>query len=120
MVRGIAIGLKKNSYFLPPVRAVIDRLLQLTEGHDAWFERVQFEAFHPSPSECFETPEVMSSLNATYYWDYGTQKQFQVGVAKMQLGDSYSPIASLLLDRDCGGPQDIYGATYPSMIAAAA
>jgi len=120
MVRGIAIGLKKNSYFLPPVKTVIDRLLQLTEGHTAWFERKQFEAFSPSTDRCDSTVEVMSSLNATYYWDYGIQKQFQVRVDKMQLGDSYSPIASLLLDRDCGGPQDIFGSTYPTMIAAAA
>jgi hypothetical protein len=120
IVRGIAIGLKKNSYFLPPVKTVIDRLLQLTEGHKAWFERKQFEAFSPSTDLCDSTVEVMSSLNTTYYWDYGTQQQFQVSVDKMQLGDSYSPIVSLLLDRDCGGPQDIFGSTYPTMIAAAA
>lgn len=120
MMRGIAIGLKKTSYFLPPVQTVIDRLLQLTEGHVAWFERKQFEAFSPSNDVCFTTVEVMSSLNATYYWDYGTQRTFQARVDSMQLGDSYSPIASLLLDRDCGGPQDIFGSTYPSMIEAAA
>lgn len=120
IVRGIAIGLKKNSYFLPPVKSVVDRLLQLTEGHNAWFERVQFEAFHPSSDECFASVDVMSSLNAAYDWDYGKQKQFQVRVDKMQLGDSYSPIAELLLDRDCGGPQVIFGNTYSDMIAAAA
>jgi hypothetical protein len=120
MVRGIAIGLKKNSYFLPPVQVVIDRLLQITEGHSAWFERKQFEAFSPSADTCFSTVDVMSSLNGVYHWDFGTQRQFQVRVSGMQLGDGYSPIASLLLDRDCGGPQDIFGATYPEMIAAAA
>jgi hypothetical protein len=119
-VRGIAIGLKKNSYFLPPVQVVIDRLLQLTEGHQAWFERKQFEAFSPSADACFSTVDVMSSLNSVYFWDFGTQRQFQVNVAKMQLGDAYSPLASLILDRDCGGPQDIFGATYPDMPVVAA
>jgi hypothetical protein len=115
MMRGVAIGLKKNSYFLPPVKTVIDRILQLTEGHVAWFERKQFEAFSPSNDELFSTVDVMSSLNATYHWDFGTQQQFQVRVDNMQFGEVYSPIATLLLDRDCGGPQVIFGATYPSM-----
>jgi len=114
-MRGVAIGLKKNSYFLPPVKSVIDRILQLTEGHKAWFERRRFEAFSPSNDECFSTVEVMSSLNAAYHWDYGKQRQFQVKLDSMQFGDGYSPITTLLLDRDCGGPQVIFGTTYPLM-----
>jgi hypothetical protein len=115
MMRGVAIGLKKNSYFLPPIKSVIDRILQLTEGHKAWFERKQFEAFSPSNDETFSTVDVMSSLNAAYHWDFGTQNQFQVRVGQMVFGDAYSPLATLLFDRDCGGPQVIFGATHPSM-----
>jgi hypothetical protein len=115
MLRGIALGLKKSSYFLPPIQTVIDRLLQLSEGHKAWFERKQFDAFKSDVVEETTSAGVMSSLNATYHWDYGTQSLFQESVAKMQLGDAYSPIVSLLLDRDCGGPQEIFGAMMPQM-----
>jgi hypothetical protein len=120
MMRGIALGLKNTSYFLPPIRTVIDRVLVLTEGHDAWFERRQFEAFAREPTNLETSVEVMSSLNAHYDWDYGKQRTFQERVDQMQFGDAYSPIATLLLDRDTGGPQDIFGKRYPDMIAAAA
>jgi len=119
VVRGIALGLKKTSYFLPPVQVVVDRLLQLTEGHVAWYERKQFEAFHPSVDECFQTVDVMLNLNLNYDWDYGLQKKFSVKVEKMELGDAYSPLSTLLFDRDCGGPQQIFGNTHPMMVEAA-
>jgi hypothetical protein len=120
MMRGVALGLKTTAYFIPPLRKVIDRILQLTEGHDAWYERVQFAAFSKTSTIQVSTPEVMAGLNLTYDWDYGAQKVFDSVVEKMQFGDSYSPIATLLLDRDCGGPQQIFGKTHPTFVAYAA
>jgi hypothetical protein len=120
LVRGIALGLQTTSSFLPPLKSVIDRLLQLTEGHTAWYERKQFEAFSRSSTVPLTSVEVMSSLNRHYDWDYGTQSAFQRRIDKMGFGDSYSPVTTLLLDRDCGGWQQIFGKTYPVICAAAA
>jgi len=39
MMRGIALGLEKQCNFIPPLRVVVERVLYLTTGHKAWFDR---------------------------------------------------------------------------------
>lgn len=121
MMRGIALGLKTTADFIPPIQVVIDRVLQLTEGHDAWYERKNFEAFSKDVTPVgVATEEVMLSLNMNYDWDYGKQSEFSKSISGMKFGDKYPIITNLLFDRDTGGPQDIFGARYPDFVAAAA
>lgn len=109
LMRGVALGLKQTSDFLPPVRAVIDRILQLTEGHMAWFERKQFEAFARGNYRGTCTIDTMLSLYLNYQWDFSCQTDLEVKLRGMQFGDKYPTLVTLLLDRDCGGPQQIFG-----------
>jgi len=115
MMRGIALGLKRSCNFIPPLSATVDRILELTDGHQAWFERKQFSAFQEEKDPLKMTkmheysPEVLLNLNHHYDWDNGKQIMYASQIKNMQLGDSIRGIADLLLDRDTSGPQVIFG-----------
>jgi len=118
MMRGVALGLKKGCSFIPPINSVIERVLQLTEGHKAWYERKQFAPFaqeEPLKLRCHHKTsiEVLLNLNMNYDWDHGRQMHFDAKVAKLELGDELGDYAQLLYDRDTGGPQVIFGGFAP-------
>jgi len=124
MMRGIALGLKRNCEFIPPLKSVIERVLALTDGHDAWYRRKHFSPFEENmlkvskPREA--THETLYALNVVYDWDYGRQKMFDREVQSLQFGDEWHGIVDTLLDRDTGGPQDIFGSWVPTNVPAAA
>lgn len=111
MVRGIALGLEKQTSFIPPLRVVVKRLLALTEGHAAYYDR-RYDAYKMNYTTVHkETPDVYDSLFQQYGWTPTIQKQFEKEVGSMRLGDPYpSCLAEILLDRDTSGPQRIFGA----------
>lgn len=116
MMRGVALGLKRGCCFIPPINSVIERVLELTDGHVAWYERKQFHAFDGleeeplKPKVYHETcVDVMSNLDMNYNWDYGRQSHFDADVAKLNFGDELGKYAQLLYDRDTSGPQEIFG-----------
>jgi len=110
MMRGVALGLRRNCNFIPPIRAVIDRVLELTEGHVAFYER-KFLEHTVNVEQLYEpTIDVLVHLDEQYCWDTRKQKSFEATVSNMKLGDAYSdPYADLLFDRDTSGPQQVFG-----------
>jgi len=108
MMRGVALGLQQNCHFIPPLHAVVKRILELTENHQAFFVK-EFEEHKVNVArQHISTVETMLLLDNHYYWDYGIQHQFEKSLQKMKLGDTYPQVCDLLLDRDTSGPQAIY------------
>jgi hypothetical protein len=115
MMRGVALGLRKNCNFIPPIRAVIDRILELTEGHQAFFQR-NFLDHAVKVKELYEPSiDVMVNLNEQYDWDFSIQAEFERSVSTLDLGDKYNCVyTELLFDRDTSGPQSIFGSMLPT------
>jgi hypothetical protein len=112
MMRGVALGLKCNSSFIPPLKVVVDRVLELTEGHKAYFERNFFEHTVKVGREFVPDPESTLALYNQYYWSPSTQKSWAQNVSTMQLGDSYScAYSQLLFDRDTSGLSQVFVAS---------
>jgi len=109
MMRGVALGLRKSCNFIPPIRSVIERVLELTEGHEAYYERkfLEHTMKNTGTHEC--TIDILLSLDEQYDWSVYKQKMFEDSVSKMQLGDEWQqPLTQLLFDRDTSGPQQIF------------
>jgi hypothetical protein len=117
MMRGVALGLKKGCSYIPPINSVIERVLQLTDGHQAWFERKQFAPFAEEPLKpkvyYSAGVDVMLNLDMNYDWDYGKQAHFDKRVSQLELGDCLGSYSELLFDRDTSGPQTIFGGWAP-------
>lgn len=127
MMRGIALGLEKNVAFIPPLKVVVDRVLELTKGKKAWFSPKRFSSFAAQDEDTLpiqkihgSTVETMLNLNLNYDWDYGKQKAFEDHVKSMNFGDTYDCIIELLLDKDTSGPQGIFGSGWVSQLPTAA
>jgi len=114
LLKGIALGLKATCYYLPPIRVVVDRVLQLTSGSQAYFSsdkeiniqrkgdwNLRLEVDYQPKFE----PDIMCSLQNTYGWTVTSQKIFASTVANWKLDDFVdSPLLDMLCDRDTAGP----------------
>jgi hypothetical protein len=112
MMRGIALGLMKQVEFIPPLKALVDRTLVLTEGHEAWFARRRFTPFDEGlkiRKRHTANVEVSLNLYMQYYWDCSDERKFEEHLSQMQFGGSFNHLATKLFDRDTGGPQSIFG-----------
>jgi len=112
MMRGVALGLQKSCNFIPPIKCVIERVLELTEGHDAYYERKFLEHTMKNSvlHEC--TIDILLSLDEQYDWSVYKQVMFEKSVKSMKLGDVWDqPLTQLLFDRDTSGPQQIFART---------
>jgi hypothetical protein len=109
MMRGIALGLQKSCSFIPPIKAVIDRVLELTEGHEAYVNRCAFDytMLHSRAHE--STLDVNYDLSEQYGWQPDHNDRLRRYLQKMQLGDPYpTELPYLLFDRDTSGPKSIF------------
>lgn len=113
LMRGIALGLRRQCNFIPPLRVAVERILEITKADKAWFQRKQFAAFDEEKLRMVkyyeESVEVMCNLDMNYQWDYGKQAVFSSDLSRMQFGDKMTGLCELLFDRDTGGPQAIFG-----------
>jgi len=111
LMRGIALGLRNQVDFIPPLRAVVDRVVALTEGHKA-VEIRKFEGHllkYTSVKVDHSKPALMCALYEQYGWDFHYQGLWEKTLSTMQLGDAYDfPLVELLFDRDTSGPQQIF------------
>jgi len=113
MLRGIALGLKATCYYLPPIRAIVDRVLHLTSGHEALSSRsVLHKAEEWNMSFDFTSfdrkgdVEMYISLQATYGWNPTVQRSFARSVSSLELDSVFNdPYFHMLCDRDTSGPQ---------------
>jgi hypothetical protein len=114
MLRGIAIGLIRACIFLPPVVAVARRILELTEGHNAYFgyaTRFKEEFWHMhfdySQFDSHFNPAVYASLYSTYGWTICMQRELENFMSTFQLDQEITDnnYLRILFDRDTSGPQ---------------
>jgi hypothetical protein len=113
LMRGIALGLQKQVNFIPPLKAVVESVLQKTEGHKAHLISKRFTPFDENPLKIAtpheSTVESMLNLLDNYDWCYGKQHYMEEELKEMQLGDTLPIYCELFLDKDTGGPQLIFG-----------
>jgi len=108
MLRGICLGLKQSCCFLLPLMTVIDRVLLLTEGVEAYYQRDEIHKFKLKQKLHF-TNDTLSDLEQVYGWDSTKQKEWSGFVNNLQLGDSMDhPYAMLFFDKDTNGPKLIF------------
>ncbi len=111
LMRGVALGLRKICNFIPPIKCVIDRVLQLTEGFKASYVRNWDEHVIKVGGDRLanSTIDTQVALSDTYHWTCEMQSKFEELVSNLELGDSYDDAyADLLFDRDTSGPQRIF------------
>jgi hypothetical protein len=109
LIRGVALGLESQCSFLPPVKVVVDRLLELTKNHTPKYIRQYEEHKLRYPAGCLSTPETSYQLHEQYGWTTEMQIEFTKFVSNLQFGDNMDhPYAKLLFDRDTSGPQIIF------------
>jgi hypothetical protein len=114
MIRGIAIGMLRSCIFIPPIMAVVKRILDLTAGVEAYTGystrfKDDFWNMHFDYSE-FDSqfnPDVFASLFMVYGWTVHMQDSFEIELSRMQLDAIVSPnsYVNILFDRDTAGPQ---------------
>jgi len=109
LMRGVALGLRQNCNFIPPIRCVIDRILEITEGAKAYYQRGYLDHVIQVRGLYEATDDVKVALYDQYYWDNSMQASFEKTVKSLRLGDAYSDsYADLLFDRDTSAPQRIF------------
>lgn len=114
MMRGVALGLREMCHFIPPLRSLVERTLELTEGFEAYKMAIaRFTPFDQSPMKIRRrhesTVETMLNLHLNYDWCYGRQREWDSQLKLLRFGDEIAGIPELLFDRDTGGPQLIFG-----------
>jgi len=122
VMRGIALGLKRMVEFVPPLRALVAKTLEMIEGSKAWFARRAFTPFDEGLKirrKHTASVQVMLNLNMQYQWDYTRQRAFESSLSVMKFGGCYPRSTILLFDRDTGGPQSIFGGWSPDQPLAA-
>jgi hypothetical protein len=107
IVRGTALGLWNVCSHVPPLRAYLQRLLDLTDGIVP--HKVPTEEWKMKYDPVKETPETWITLDQHYGWTYACQNEFEIALQSMQLGQETDHVLlQLLCDRDTSGPQAMY------------
>jgi len=95
LVRGTSISLYEACRVLPPVRAVLDRILELTKGiqtkwraNEPW--KMKFDGHEP-------TAETWEFLWKCYGWDQHNQQRLEEELASKKLGDELTGILPQML-----------------------
>jgi len=122
LLRGAALGLYKQCYFIPPIKSYLDMVLRRTSG-TIIPETVKPHLRHylnnvtgnmpwrmSGPNELIkETPEIMLSLHEQYGWDYTCQNLFDKFINTISFGTILShPLLQLLADRDTDGTRFLF------------
>jgi len=103
LVRGTALGLYAGCNHIPPLRAYLDRIMELTQDATAYYEpnaewKMNYITAH-------DTPETWVTLYRRYGWTGAAQRAWEVHLSTCELGkDMDSTMMSWLCDRDTSGP----------------
>jgi len=107
IVRGTALGLWNACSHVPPLRAYLQRLLDLTDGVVP--HKIPTEEWKMQYDPVKETPDTWTTLDHHYGWTHACQNEFEIALQSMQLGQETDHVLlQLLCDRDTLGPQAMY------------
>ncbi len=113
MLRGIAMGLLVSCSFIPPIRCVAERILELTQGSRAYvhystkFKDEEWSMNFVLPGAIkHHNTNVMYCLNQTYGWTLSHQISLEKYMKTFIVGNNFNHFLtiSLLFDRDTAGP----------------
>jgi hypothetical protein len=104
LVRGTALGMLTSCNHIPPLRAYMHRLLELTDGVIPWFS--QAEEWKMKHETYEEVEETWLLLDQRYRWSTDLQKLFEEDLRNAKLGDLMaSSCAQYLCEIDTAGPK---------------
>jgi len=107
IVRGTALGLWNACSHVPPLRAYLQRLLDLTDGVVP--HKVPTEEWKMRYDPVKEVPETWETLENHYGWTLACQNEFETALQSMFLGcEANHVLLHLLCDRDTSGPKCMY------------
>jgi len=105
MIRGTALGLVKGCYHIPPIRIVIDRILELTK-HIGQCNVESPQPWQMKFKPCTTILETWSCLNSVYSWDQWFNSAMESEYLRATLGShQLGPISEYIMDRDTSGPK---------------
>jgi len=108
LLRGVALGLMPGCQLVPPIKAVLDRILLITTGSTPVFPRGLFEDYKMTFSRNLKPDYYPTMLNLAqqYNWTLAMQSSLEMWLSSAFLGDSY-PVELVLplFDSDTGGPK---------------
>lgn len=106
MLRGTAMGLIPGCYHIPPLKVVIDRILELTKTVGQVFVKPTNESWKMKFKPCTIITETWVSLNTVYSWDEWFNSAMESEYSKTTLGCiQVGPASEYLMDRDTSGPK---------------
>jgi len=109
LLRGVALGLFPACSFIPPLRAYIDRCLQITSGITVpdHIRRLVYEyewKMKAVPAD--PVPETYCELDRVYGWSPSVQSRFETALSKWLPGSRVTfPLLYHMMDCDSSGPQ---------------
>lgn len=108
LLRGVALGLMPGCQLVPPIKAVLNRVLLITTGAVPVYPRGLFEDYKMGFARnvsCDYYP-TMLNLAQQYNWTLAMQWSLERWLSTAFLGDSY-PVELVLplFDTDTGGPK---------------
>jgi len=104
MVRGMALGLMPACYHIEPMRIYIERLLELTEGHEAYFGRDEEWKMNYTTQQ--PVPATSAALYEQIGWNPVMSEILREDLKKVQLGQQLdTPLMRFLCDFETLGPK---------------
>jgi hypothetical protein len=107
LMRGIALGLKKQTAFIAPLKTVVDHVIRLTKGSEAkyvsrWMRDQEYTI--KTLGDYKSTEETTYQLELQYGWTVEMQEEWERYIGSLKFGDDFDhPFAKLLFDRDTLG-----------------
>jgi len=110
LLRGVALGLQTLCNYIPPIKTFVDRILQLTQGNQAYhgpeaqFKGMAWQMDFASYDHTYNS-QVMTSLFETYGWTPNHQASLDTSVSTLNLDEVIvHPGFLMLCDRDTSAP----------------
>lgn len=104
-LRGTALGLIPSSYHIPPLKVLIDRVLNLTKHVGACISTVHQDwklRFKP----CTTNEGTWFDLFKVYSWDQWFNNSMEKEYSKATIGSTrLGPVSEYMMDRDTSGPK---------------
>jgi len=112
LMRGVALSSLDNDYHNPLLRALWLRILDLTNGHEPWFDRKRVHKM-AAGKRAEPTAQTWEQLEYRYGWNQEVQRRWVAHLATLKLGDDIDfPEAAWACSVDTDGP--VPYATHPA------
>jgi hypothetical protein len=106
-MKGVALGLLPGCGDIPPLRVVLDRILELCGDASTAVSRKTY--IYKMSYKSQPLTNVSYYLDSIYQWTHEMQTEFAAWVSTLQFNDPFDhPLAMHLMRVDSGGPLDFW------------